>query len=140
MCSLLTWWREHPPAQLNCSDLPAAIALPTRPSHAHVGTITTSEQSALFRPRNNAESARLGPGRIPALARADQSRYVRPLGREGRHFASRPCGRRDCAFSLEPPPSVVPAQPAWPLLTADPLVRFVGRRHGVAVAKSTSRL
>src|SRR5215831_5729557 len=72
MCSLLTWWREHPPAQLNCSDLPAAIALPTRPSHAHVGTITTSEQSALFRPRNNAESAR-GPGRRAYPAASSRS-------------------------------------------------------------------
>jgi hypothetical protein len=39
----------------DCSDLLASDPLPARPNRAQVGTIATSEQSALFRCRNNAD-------------------------------------------------------------------------------------
>ena len=42
----------------DCSDLPPSIALPRTPIRAQVGTITRSDQSALFRHRDNADSAR----------------------------------------------------------------------------------
>jgi hypothetical protein len=40
----------------DCSDLAPAKPLPTGPACRHVGTIARSEQSVLFRCRNNAES------------------------------------------------------------------------------------
>src|SRR5215472_15891822 len=50
--------RKHQPKPSDCPDLLTADALPARRIHAQVGTIVRSEQSALFRHRNNAEYAR----------------------------------------------------------------------------------
>src|SRR5436305_9567640 len=51
--------RKHQPKLSDCPDLLTADALPGRRIHAQVGTIVRSEQSALFRHRNNADYARL---------------------------------------------------------------------------------
>src|SRR5437773_3770677 len=51
--------RKHQPKLPDCPDLLTADALPGRRIHAQVGTIVRSEQSALFRCRNNAEYERM---------------------------------------------------------------------------------
>src|SRR5215470_14772327 len=53
--------RKHQPKPSDCPDLLTADALPARRIHAQVGTIVRSEQSALFRHRNNADSALVEP-------------------------------------------------------------------------------
>src|SRR5437773_2780469 len=63
--------RKHQPKLPDCPDLLTADALPGRRIHAQVGTIVRSEQSALFRHRNNAEYERLKaePSRFCAARR-----------------------------------------------------------------------
>jgi hypothetical protein len=40
-------WRKHQPRQPDCSDLPTADPLPRKQIDANLGTILTSEQSAI---------------------------------------------------------------------------------------------
>ena len=76
---------EHQPKQPDCSDLLRANPLSARPIRAQVGTITTSEQPALFRRRNNAGSG------APPSGTAGQE-WCAPMGRSN---DVDPCGARN---------------------------------------------
>src|SRR6266487_4921878 len=64
--------RKHQPKLPDCPDLLTADALPGRRIHAQVGTIVRSEQSALFRHRNNADYERVAADWL-AVARVARS-------------------------------------------------------------------
>src|SRR5215813_11149950 len=72
--------RKDQPNPSDCPDPLTADALPGRRIHAQVGTIVRSEQSALFRRRNNADSSRPRQ-RAQALAVGCISAMYAPLGR-----------------------------------------------------------